>query len=165
MASSLKWDHDLATSAVSSIDAASDSISGDSVESPSGCGYSASAASAVVTRLQTALSGLQSGIPSLATSLRAVDTSITTADTNSASTVPSWSSVAPGLMTGSGPLVGDGGSAGSSSPSGGAAGGVRPQYSTTPTSSNPSGATYSSTRPGPAVRAPYPGMSSNPNGR
>ena len=56
-------------------------------------------------------------------------------------------------------------SAGSSSPSGGAAGGVRPQYSTTPTSSNPSGATYSSTRPGPAVRAPYPGMSSNPNGR
>ena len=62
MASSLKWDHDLATSAISSIDAASDSISGDSVESPSGCGYSASAASAVVTRLQAALSGLQSGI-------------------------------------------------------------------------------------------------------
>lgn len=86
-AGSLKWYHDQAQSAKSSMDSASGHISGDSVESPSGCGSSASAATAVVSSFQLALSGLQSSIPSLSSSMSSADSNITSADTQSASSV------------------------------------------------------------------------------
>ena len=73
MTSNLKWDHNQAMSAKSSVDSANSSISGDSVNSPSGCGWSAADASAVVSNLQAALSGLKSSIPSLSTSLSNAD--------------------------------------------------------------------------------------------
>lgn len=87
-ADNLKWYHDQAQSAKSSMDSASGRISGDSVESPSGCGSSASAAMAVVSSFQLALSGLQSSIPSLSSSMSSADSNITSADTQSASSVP-----------------------------------------------------------------------------
>ena len=50
MSGQLKWDHSQAASAVSSLGAAKSDISGDSVKSPTGCGWSASSASKVVSK-------------------------------------------------------------------------------------------------------------------
>ena len=100
MAGSLKWYHDQAQSAKSSMDSASGHISGDSVESPSGCGSSASAATAVVSSFQLALSGLQSSIPSLSSSMSSADSNITSADTQSASSVPQCSPAQSGTDPG-----------------------------------------------------------------
>ena len=89
MAGWLKWDYDEAACAVSSLDAAKSEVSGDSVTSPKGCGWSASSASKVVSNLQSRLSSLQSSIPTMSTNLSAADKSMGAADSHSASTAPS----------------------------------------------------------------------------
>ena len=161
MTSNLKWDHNQAMSAKSSVDSANSSISGDSVNSPSGCGWSAADASAVVSNLQAALSGLKSSIPSLSTSLSNADSTMTSADTHSASTVPqcspAQSGTDPGTTLGtSSSLKGSGKPHSSSSPAMSADAG-----STWGGSSSGGGGTTSGSHSG----TPYAGMSSNPNGR
>lgn len=59
MTSNLKWDHNQAMSAKSSVDSANSSISGDSVNSPSGCGWSAADASAVVSKPSGSVVGIE----------------------------------------------------------------------------------------------------------
>ena len=130
MPGQLKWDHNQASSAISSLNSASGHVSGDSVTSPSGCGWSASAASTVVSNLQSALSRLQLRIPATSSSLSTADTNMTTVDGHVAGSVPSSSSVPPSLMSSSRPLIGTCTPPGSgSSSSNPASGGVKPQFS------------------------------------
>ena len=156
MSGQLKWDHSQAASAVSSLNAAKSDISGDSVTSPTGCGWSASSASKVVSNLQSRLSSLQSNIPTIATNLSTADKNMGAADSQSASSVPSSSTVPPSHMTSSGPLVPKGPSSGSAPGPG--AGGVKPQLSVPQSGSSGSGGSGHAT----ATRPNYPTTGSDP---
>ena len=59
MASTLKWDAESASSVVSDLNSANSEVSGKSVGAPSGCGWSTSAATPVVSELQSTVSDLQ----------------------------------------------------------------------------------------------------------
>ena len=154
MSGQLKWDHSQAASAVSSLGAAKSDISGDSVKSPTGCGWSS--ASKVVSNLQSRLSSLQSSIPTIATNLSTADKNMGAADSQSASSVPSSSTVPPSHMTSSGPLVPKGPSSGSAPGSG--TGGVKPQFSVPQSGSSGSGGSGHAT----ATRPNYPTTGSDP---
>ena len=156
MSGQLKWDHSQAASAVSSLGAAKSDISGDSVKSPTGCGWSASSASKVVSNLQSRLSSLQSNIPTISTNLSTADKNMGTVDSQSASTVPSSSTVPPSHMTSSGPLVPKSPSSGSAPGPG--AGGVKPQFSVPQSGSSSSGGSGHAT----ATRPNYPTTGSDP---
>lgn len=156
MSGQLKWNHSQAASAVSSLNAAKSDISGDSVTSPTGCGWSASSASKVVSNLQSRLSSLQSNIPTIATNLSTADKNMGAADSHSASSVPSSSTISPSHMTSSGPLVPKGPSSGSAPGSG--AGGVKPQFSVPQSGSSGSGGSGHAT----ATRPNYPTTGSDP---
>lgn len=156
MSGQLKWDHSQAASAVSSLGAAKSDISGDSVKSPTGCGWSASSASKVVSNLQSRLSSLQSSIPTIATNLSTADKNMGAADSQSASSVPSSSTMSPSHMTSSGPLVPKSPSSGSAPGPG--AGGVKPQFSVPQSGSSGSGGSGHVT----ATRPNYPTTGSDP---
>lgn len=156
MSGQLKWDHSQAASAVSSMNAAKSDISGDSVKSPTGCGWSASSASKVVSNLQSRLSGIQSSIPTIATNLSTADKNMGEIDSQSASSVPSLSTVPPSHMTSSGPLVPKSPSSGSAPGPG--AGGVKPQFSAPQSGSSSSGGSGHAT----ATRPNYPTTGSDP---
>lgn len=156
MSGQLKWDHSQAASAVSSLGAAKSDISGDSVKSPTGCGWSASSASKVVSNLQSRLSSLQSSISTVSTNLSTADKSMGAADSQSASSVPSSSTISPSHMTSSGPLVPKSPSSGSALGPG--AGGVRPQFSVPQSGSSGSGGSGHAT----ATRPNYPTTGSDP---
>ena len=137
MSGQLKWDHSQAASAVSSLNAAKSDISGDSVTSPTGCGWSASSASKVVSNLQSRLSSLQSNIPTIATNLSTADKNMGAADSQSAL-------VPKGPSSGSAPGPG--------------AGGVKPQFSVPQSGSSGSGGSGHAT----ATRPNYPTTGSDP---
>lgn len=88
MAGALKWDADSASSVVSDLNSANSEVSGKSVGAPSGCGWSKSAATPVVSELQSTLSDLQRTLPELSKNVSSVDASIRQTDKNSASSTP-----------------------------------------------------------------------------
>ena len=77
MASTLKWDAESALSVVSDLNSANSEVSGKSVGAPSGCGWSKSAATPVVSELQSTVSDLQRTLPIVEEHVigRCVDTS------------------------------------------------------------------------------------------
>lgn len=88
MAGALKWDADSASSVVSDLNSANSEVSGKSVGAPSGCGWSKSAATPVVSELQATLSDLQRTLPELSKNVSSADASIRQTDKNSASSTP-----------------------------------------------------------------------------
>ncbi|OLO43443.1 hypothetical protein BKH31_12380 [Actinomyces oris] len=88
MAGALKWDADSASSVVSDLNSANSEVSGKSVGAPSGCGWSKSAATPVVSELQSTLSDLQRTLPELSKNLSSTDASIRQTDKDSASSTP-----------------------------------------------------------------------------
>ena len=85
---SSKWDAESASSVVSDLNSANSEVSGKSVGAPSGCGWSKSAATPVVSELQSTLSDLQRTLPELSKNVSSADASIRQTDKNSASSTP-----------------------------------------------------------------------------
>ena len=88
MAGALKWDADSASSVVSDLNSANSEVSGKSVGAPSGWGWSKSAATPVVSELQSTLSDLQRTLPELSKNMSSADASIRQTDKDSASSTP-----------------------------------------------------------------------------
>ena len=86
MASTLKWDAESALSVVSDLNSANSEVSGKSVGAPSGCGWSKSAATPVVSELQSTVSDLQRTLPGLSKNMSSADASIR--QTDNASSTP-----------------------------------------------------------------------------
>lgn len=85
----LAWNGEQVSQAMKDLDAASGEISGKTVESPSGCGWSASSAATVVSNLQSGLSSLQTNIPVNSSNLSTANTTMRDTDEAVASGVPS----------------------------------------------------------------------------
>ena len=88
MASTLKWDAESASSVVSDLNSANSEVSGKSVGAPSGCGWSKSTATPVVSELQSTVSDLQRTLPELSKNMSSADASIRQTDKDSASSTP-----------------------------------------------------------------------------
>ncbi len=88
MSDQLQWDHGAVSSSVTHLDATHSEISNQSVSEPSGCGSSAASAEAVVSDLQSALTGLAKAISSQSSLLTAADKLMRTTDDEAASSAP-----------------------------------------------------------------------------